>query len=911
MLTVPITACATSVQLKIKMLLHDTTVTFFLFSYRILRKESKMIRSSVDTKVGEFIENFNVKPDSPKYGNMLKIDETFVDPRVRWNPQDNKLYGVCHQHGANECIEFVDCETVQNLADLVSSGSVHIPKESMVVAIGSNSTSCTVQIVAALPVCSKKEIEFQSKLIQTLSNDIVEKTGAPFLNWATDGDATRRQIFNKLMDSRLNETSSLFPTISQLKLIDHAVGCHEETTNYDAKHLAKRLRNFLIKTFSVGNETVITKLDMKQILSCARNTSSHSTQSMLNPDDKQNVALATQMLLHFCESVSNVENLKEINFRVSNAAVELHLFTFVIEGVLILYSALDASIEEQLQVISSAAHILLILQRTLDKFLPNQLYHDLQSTFEDAFYSAVKWKIGHPNEPLYLMLLGNDSIERAFGNMRLKYRHSGIDNLELINASRSIELATNILTKNCNWSSGKRSVMRRLCLDYSNPQDRNADSLLLKDVNIVSAWNVGRAKVEMILNRFPKYCGNACSFAELAQKGVTLKKPFGAQIIGVSELEDDDDEISSLSADALSSANSDNEDEDMEGAGTGPESDHGQSEDELNDSTQTIIDMVPLPRVSHDPQIEIEGVPIYKATFVKNAFSSNPLSSDRLRRVRGYTRFEEEADNVASTDDTLMAGDPILVSHQGALLICVIKAIKKADQRCKSLNICDLNRLNVSFTVQRLQLESSNDYFFWNEELIGEEFTVVGPNCYAVQPKLKEHDGSYRYSFEKQILSELSVSIETASTSDSNSNAAVLSSSHKVSCRVCGLMIPLNKMRQHIGCHLVRNTISGINICGFCGGNSCENILTQTSRKKTTAFFKIQSNCQYFVQLKRKPQFSVRNPCSNYVTLCQICSASVWTYNMKCHYTEHHPAEESVPSHITDEEFRQMRKLLY
>ena len=482
--------------------------------YRMLRKLSNPLLTAVDTKAEDFISNFNPNADSPIFSHMLKITETYVDPRVRWNPQDNKLYGLCYEHGQSESLEFNTCSSIENLASMVREGKLHIPKECMVLAIGSNSIECSVQIVAALPTCTKNEIDFQCKLIETLSNDIVEMTGAPFLNWATDGDATRRQIFDKLMCWRLNESSSLFGIISRLKLIDCNVGRYEETVNYDPKHLAKRLRNTLIGTLHFGNEHLVTASDMTEILSCHPNNSSDSTKSMINPEGKQNVAIATEMLMQFCDSVEDVSLLKRVSFRVCNVSSELHLLRYVIEGVLAMYCKIDLSIKEALEAISTAAHVLFVLQRTLIKFIPNQLYHDLQATFEDAFYCANKWQIAHANEPFFLMLLGNDPIERAFGNIRLKYRHCSVDNLELINASRAMEYSSKILSKHSEWTGGKRAIMRRLALDYCNPRNLNAQNQILLGVDIIGTWNVGRANAEKVLNKFERYGGNTSQWGQ-------------------------------------------------------------------------------------------------------------------------------------------------------------------------------------------------------------------------------------------------------------------------------------------------------------------------------------------------------------------------------------------------------------
>ena len=89
------------------------------------------------------------------------------------------------------------------------------------------------------------------------------------------------------------------------------------------------------------------------------------------------------------------------------------MMRLIINGMLCLYAFFKDSIEDQLKV-SAAAHMLFALHREYNgKLFPNQLYHDLQSNF---FFCAAKYKIRHPDEPLYSILLGTDILERLFGN---------------------------------------------------------------------------------------------------------------------------------------------------------------------------------------------------------------------------------------------------------------------------------------------------------------------------------------------------------------------------------------------------------------------------------------------------------------------------------------------------------------
>ena len=269
-------------------------------AYRLL-KNSSIIQSSVYEDMTTFIDNIIIDRNEPLYGHMLKVDETYVEPKVRWNPHDNKLYGVCYEHCRDKDLTFSNVTEVEHLADLVKKGEVHVPKESMVIVCSSNSPAGKIRVAAALPTCSKNETDFQANLIDTISSNFKSKYGVPLLNWSTDGDPTRRLIFDSLMKYVLDENSSIYPIMSKLRLVDLDVGRNEETTNFDAKHLSKRLRTNLIGgNFKIG-EITLSRTDMLKILNLVPNNSQHSTERLIDPKDKQNVSLATEFSFYIAK----------------------------------------------------------------------------------------------------------------------------------------------------------------------------------------------------------------------------------------------------------------------------------------------------------------------------------------------------------------------------------------------------------------------------------------------------------------------------------------------------------------------------------------------------------------------------------------------------------------------------------
>ena len=68
------------------------------------------------------------------------------------------------------------------------------------------------------------------------------------------------------------------------------------------------------------------------------------------------------------------------------------------------------------------------------------------------------------------------------------------------------------------------------------------------------------------------------------------------------------------------------------------------------------------------------------------------------------------------------------------------------------------------------------------------------------------------------------------------------------------------------------------------------------------------SNCQYKVDIKRKPKFSVRCKCTNHLQKCNICKCYFWTYAGHMHFELMHPDFE-VPSFVTEEERKAVKGL--
>lgn len=316
------------------------------------------------------------------------------------------------------------------------------------------------------------------------------------MNWATDGDGTRRIIFYLLMSFLIEGNSKIYPIVSTLRFMDLHVGENDETVDYDGKHLAKRVRNNMISAqFQIAG-VVLVRRDIESILSLAeKEKTKHSIEELVNPADKQNVSLATDFLIAFSVAVQKPE-LKSLGFRIASVSDVLKLLGMVVEGILALYCYITFSVEEQLQHISTAAHSFLVLFREYCDVLPNQLYHDLQATYKNVFFCAAKFKVYHPERPFFIVILGTDPEERLFGNVRLKYKQNGLNALEILYCARALKEMTAVMEQHPEWTKNSSKVMSRLCLDYSKPSSWDVAKLKMENVDVRSCWTKGRLNVE-------------------------------------------------------------------------------------------------------------------------------------------------------------------------------------------------------------------------------------------------------------------------------------------------------------------------------------------------------------------------------------------------------------------------------
>ena len=75
-----------------------------------------------------------------------------------------------------------------------------------------------------------------------------------------------------------------------------------------------------------------------------------------------------------------------------------------------------------------------------------------------------------------------------------------------------------------------------------------------------------------------------------------------------------------------------------------------------------IIEMLEVSNAAAENFLDIDGKSVFKASILKAVSNETPLSKDRLRKVRGLSKFCSEVGASVDVDDIVSIGDPQCVS---------------------------------------------------------------------------------------------------------------------------------------------------------------------------------------------------------------------------------------------------------
>lgn len=249
------------------------------------------------------------------------FDEIATEKRLWWDPSTNIFLGVCREHLKSVSLEFNSEGDLEELFDSLDNNEVHYagevcserslishnvsrcPNQATIAALGLLSQHS--RLYAARPIlisgdCKKEDGQEHAEVIRTVLEAVENKkemTKLRVVSIASDGETRCGAAFVILTFKHdLPPTSNIFPLLSPLKLMNLRVGDDDLTCDKDWKHVFKRIRNLLIRTRGVVIQGFrVTPSIIKTHLQSAGLSSAH-IHSLFNPDDKQNVKMAFDLL---------------------------------------------------------------------------------------------------------------------------------------------------------------------------------------------------------------------------------------------------------------------------------------------------------------------------------------------------------------------------------------------------------------------------------------------------------------------------------------------------------------------------------------------------------------------------------------------------------------------------------------
>jgi hypothetical protein len=541
---------------------------------------------------------------------------------------------------------------------------------------------------------------------------------------ASDGEARRGKALVMLtMHQTLPDSSPISPLLKSLDLMNFLVGEDDVTADKDFRHVDKRIRNLLLRKrgIAVGDQ-IITPSIIRHHLSEAGHSKAH-LDSIMRPNDLQD----TMLTYHLINDIASIPCLNDGDTYTSgyhSAHQALRILGKLFWYILYPYICVDLSLSEQLEYLSAAAHLSLLLYRKAKQhFFPTLLYIDIMIMIKNAFFCFAKVKADTPKSKFFLILLGTDRLEALFGILRTMVGNdSNADILQLaVRITGTTEVA-NILAKRPDWDRTPRrlkypSINREgKLIELSDKSDHVSPATLKGDVTVglvngLVAWKAGRKRIENdeeIINMLADDIQSLKDDCAKSPGTIDILSPFGkllvTQPLDQNDNEDDDDFwCGPISEESPSDSNR------IAGAGFSQEIEDRMMEEDVNEAPAAFLRYITTKN----------GTKVNKARALALCLKDNKTTSstDRLRRVREVPRFNmtDVVDGYESAfgSPSLMLGDPIasMLRCEGKIFLSIGEVINitLSNNAVEQVELELLPEDIVSVTYQLVHLTSATE----------------------------------------------------------------------------------------------------------------------------------------------------------------------------------------------------------
>jgi hypothetical protein len=480
---------------------------------------------------------------------------------------------------------------------------------------------------------------------------------------ASDGESRRGEALVRMTFKRpLDPDSSIYEMLHVLPLMNLEVGDDDLTADKDYKHIFKRLRNLLLRDKGHDVHGVHIKPAVIRSHFASHNLNSTRIDYLLNPNDRQDVKLAYDMLQEVWSLPDPPPNTSP---GFHQARKSLQILGSLFQHILNPYICIDLSLSEQLVHLSSAAHLLLALfseDQVKSNLMPTQLYVDIMIMIKNAYFCVAKTKADDPDGSFWIILLGTDRLEVLYGILRTMIGNdANLDLLQLgLRLTGTTEVST-ILAKYPHWDRAPRRLQLPALskdglavhnhIDHINPASWRGD-VKVAHVVLQTCWKLGRLQVE---EQFPFF---ASILQAATESSFDIFSPLGTDLVkGPRDAQDNDDTMDS--ANTLP----------CEGPAPEPNLEDAIAEEDTSKK--------------HSPCFELDGKQIYKTRYLNQVFTSYKKtgSTDRLKRVANIERYAKQSvthdsvleHDLTSGENQIQMDSPIatLVRCDGRIFLCI------------------------------------------------------------------------------------------------------------------------------------------------------------------------------------------------------------------------------------------------
>lgn len=467
---------------------------------------------------------------------------------------------------------------------------------------------------------------------------------------STDGDSRRRQVLiEETMCKLLPLRVATFIALKKFDLFSFVCGEDEITNDPDWKHVFKRLRNTLLRQSGVTIDNTSLSADIIKVhLVEAERMTADAAQRLLAPNDRQDVTLMIQLLnsiSHLPPPSDQLSPPSQASRRILNLLGSL--YRYLLES----YLDVTLSLDEQLTRLSAASHLALALyNQDKGRFIPVQLYFDLQCMVRTVYICVAKAQVDNPDGEFFIILLGTDGLEKVFGKVRTMVGSDcNADMLQLANRIDGAVQCVKILEIHPEWGGQARRLNltslkdmgERITaeLDHISPRSWKGNVSYCNLV-LYTCWSEGERMAAGTLREaglevpfdWMKEAGGYDNLCPFGGGKIVLKNGL------ISDEEQEEEEEAGVSAVFDAEVTADHGDQVSTGGLELPDL------DDLADADAALHPDTGRPR--YEPRVVVDPSNpkgLHKASILR--LYSNPLvtpiSKDRLTRVRDSQQFDQ------------------------------------------------------------------------------------------------------------------------------------------------------------------------------------------------------------------------------------------------------------------------------